>query len=90
LILNGKVIYYVEYISGTTIDLGFSRKFLYLDDEEYLFFTYNESGEIDSIGGTVYPFSEYNQSLEPGELDTYFPNLLIEHPYYSNADFLPQ
>lgn len=93
LIENGKIIC-DQSIHDDVIQVKETRKYLYDSEgkevgEEIFRFDYNEDGSLNFVYGVDYPFSEYNQSLKASELDIYFPNLLIDHPYYANADFLP-
>lgn len=89
LLLNNKPICFLDMNGEEEIDYEFSRKYLYLEDDEVLFFVYNPDGTLKEIGGSPYPFSEYNQYIGVDELAQYFPNLLTENPYYADATFLP-
>jgi hypothetical protein len=90
LLLDDKVICFLEMNGEEEIDYEFSRKYLYLENDEVLFFIYNTDGTLKEIGGSPYPFSEYNQYIKADELEEYFPNLSTENPYYGDATFLPQ
>lgn len=89
LFFNNKLICYQEFNNDGTIDHQFSKKIHHLIDDEELYFYYESNNNIESIGGTPFPFSEFNQRLELDEFESYFPNFIVDHPYYADATFLP-
>jgi hypothetical protein len=59
------------------------------NDKTLLEFGYDHDGLIDDVGG------ELIRKIEDGNLSgldkflKYFPNFLLDHPYYADANFLP-
>lgn len=59
-----------------------------IGDEKFNF-RYNSDGSLRRMGGERPYFNEYDDSMDATEIAIRFPNLLIEHPYYAEANFLP-
>jgi len=94
LLEDNKIICNLEFDTSGNIDVTFSAKYMYDANgfeigEEIFSFHYNTDGTINYISGICYPFSEHNPFLEASEIQTYFPNLLLDNPYYFNLTFLP-
>jgi hypothetical protein len=87
--LNERIICEQDFDSNSIPKLETTIKNLYDYLGEEFEFKYNADGSLDYIGGSGYPFSGYNQSLDAIEVPLYFPNLLTDNPYYANANFLP-
>lgn len=91
--IDNKIICVHELDSNNELKTDDCVKYLYNDDDEEniarFIFHYNPDGTLKYIGGIDYPFSEYNQFLESGEIHLFFPNLLTDNPYYANINFLP-
>ena len=61
---------------------------VYIGEEVFSFY-YHANGFLKHISGKGYPFSEHNQFLSALEIQNYFPQLLVENPYYIDSTFLP-
>ena len=91
LLYKGMILCFSELNAIGEANLLFSRKYFYDENgEEQFNFSYNEDGSLRSFYGFSYPFSEFNQSLPATDISTYFPNFLLDNPYYLNFDFLPE
>jgi hypothetical protein len=95
LLSGNKIICNHEYDASGNLNHHFSEKYIYNEKgfhigEEIFSFKYNADGTLNYISGRGYPFSEHNPFLEASEITKYFPNLLINNPYYKDASFLPK
>lgn len=91
LLLNNKIICIHEQQTAGQL---YCEKYLFDSDEseigeEIFSFKYNVDGTLKNISGIGYPFSNDNQTMDADKIPLYFPNLLIDNPYYANATFLP-
>ncbi|WP_417942167.1 hypothetical protein [Flavobacterium sp. RS13.1] len=94
LLSDSKVICVQDYGANNIPKLDTTVKYIYDSlgskiGEEIFSFRYNADGSLKNVSGIGYPFSNDNQTLDADEIPLYFPNLLIDNPYYANATFLP-
>lgn len=85
---NDQEICYVDFNKNGTIEE--IKKILYVDNDSVLYFTYDiNNNNLISMSGNVSPFVAESQYISADQIDFFFPNLLIENPYYKDGTLLP-
>lgn len=90
----------IYYIETDEVDYTETEKYFYGEDNEvFAEFGYHSDGTLRFVSGGIVVSEGYiykdlgavfhEETLDPKQVQEHFPNLLIDHPYYANATFLP-